>query len=520
MKDRVTLESSVESDCNTLVKIGEELNDDRLLTFGIYYLGEYYYYKEEYDKTVECCEASLKHGKKSGMHDLVSRAYNVLGILYRYRENYAYSVESYLKAADYAKKAKLYYELAMIMGNIAMLYIEIKDYDVALTYCNEAMGYYERADENEFYYFNLCIILQSITEIHIQKGKYEEADKFLNKMFDIIELAEIKNRRVDKTPIYMIASVYYNNIGNVEKRDEYIAKSLEEIKVEKQVLEIYESVTEFANLLLDYEKYDEFLEIIAYYDDYDITSMRDCILEIQRVKMRYYDIMNNLEEYVKCSRIFLECYDDKIKNHNNDIKHIIDLRRNLNSTREENDEIKEYSEMLKQKAETDELTGLANRAGFNTYSERMFEKAYNDKIRFGVAIVDIDFFKQYNDRYGHLKGDECLKIISNILLDEKNENVFPARYGGDEFVIIFNNLNQKQIMDIIRRIKAKVKEAAIPNEDSKVDEFVTLSQGAFVKVPNGQNKLWDFMSKADDVLYRVKKFGKNSYRVVDDFKKN
>lgn len=520
MKYRVTLEVCVEEDCNSLIKIGEELKDDKLLTFGIYYLGEYYYYKSEYDKTVECCEASLKHGKKAGMYDLVSRSYNVLGILYRYRENYAYSVESYLKAAEYAKRANRYYELAMIIGNIAMLYIEIKDYEVALAYCKEAMGYYEQAEENEFYYFNVCIVLQSITEIHMQKGEYEEAEKYLNRMLDLITIAEQRERRVDKTPIYMLASVYYNKIDDVAKRDEYIEMSIRELKVEKQVLEIYGSVLEFAGLLVDCEKYDKFLDIISCYDAYDIEDMRDCIMEVQRVKMRYYMKMNNNEEYVKCSEIFLQCYDEKIKSHNKDIKHIIDLRRNLNNTMEENDEIKEYSEKLKQKAETDELTGLANRAGFNNYSERMFEKAYNEKMLYGVALIDVDFFKQYNDRYGHLKGDECLKTVSAILLEEHNENVFPARYGGDEFVIVFTNLNQKEIRDIIKRIKTKVAEAAILNEDSKVDKYVTLSQGAFVRVPNGQNKLWDFMSKADDVLYRVKKFGKNSYRVVDDFKKN
>ena len=81
-------------------------------------------------------------------------------------------------------------------------------------------------------------------------------------------------------------------------------------------------------------------------------------------------------------------------------------------------------------------------------------------------------------------------------------------------------MEQRQIREVVKRIKQKVADLAIVNEDSKVNEYITLSQGAFVRVPNGQNKLWDFMSKADDVLYRVKKYGKNSYRVVDDFKKN
>lgn len=520
MEDRVSAYDRVNTSCSGLIMIGEKLKDDKLLAYGNYYMSEYYYHMADYEKSMEYGRKGLLYATRADEKDIVARAYNVMGILYRSDENYAYAIENYLKSAEYAKKAGLFYEYAMVTGNIALLFFEIQDYDKSMSYYKESLAYYEYAKQNQFYYFNKATVLQSLAEIHVLQGEYDDAGRIVKELLELISVHEDDYRSVDEVPIYMFASIYNHKIGKDAERDRYIALAVEAMKTEEYVIEIYETSLKFCDMLLEINRYDEFENIMIYYKDCKDEEFQDGMMSVQRILMKYYLKMGKFPEYIGCSEAFLASYDNKIKNHNKDIKNIINLRTNLNDTIVEIDEIKEYSEKMRIKAETDELTGLANRTGYNNYSEMTFEKAYSEKSLYGVALIDVDFFKQYNDRYGHLKGDECLKSIAHVLLGEKNEHVYPARYGGDEFVIVFTGMEQRQIREVVKRIKQKVADLAIVNEDSKVNEYITLSQGAFVKVPNGQNKLWDFMSKADDVLYRVKKYGKNSYRVVDDFKKN
>ena len=520
MEDRVSAYDRVNTSCSGLIMIGEKLKDDKLLAYGNYYMSEYYYHIANYEKSMEYGRKSLLYGTRADAKDIVARAYNIMGILYRSDENYAYAIENYLKSAEYAKKAGLFYEYAMVTGNIALLFFEIQDYEKSMSYYKESFAYYEYAKQNQFYYFNKATVLQSLAEIHVMQGEYDDAGRIVKQLLELISVHEEGYRSVDEAPIYMFISIYNHKIGKDAERDRYIALSVEAMKTEQYAIEIYETALKFCDMLLEINIYDEFENIMSYYKDCKDEEFQDGMMSVQRILMKYYLKMGKFPEYIGCSEAFLASYDNKIKNHNKDIKNIINLRSNLNDTIVEIDEIKEYSEKMRIKAETDELTDLANRTGYNNYSEMMFEKAYSEKSLYGVALIDVDFFKQYNDRYGHLKGDECLKSIAHVLLGEKNEHVYPARYGGDEFVIVFTGMEQRQIREVVKRIKQKVADLAIVNEDSKVNEYITLSQGAFVKVPNGQNKLWDFMSKADDVLYRVKKYGKNSYRVVDDFKKN
>ncbi len=520
MEDRVSAYDRVNTSCSGLIMIGEKLKDDKLLAYGNYYMCEYYFHMADYEKSMEYGRKGLLYATRADAKDIVARAYNIMGILYRSDENYAYAIENYLKSAEYAKKAGLFYEYAMVTGNIALLFFEIQDYDNSMSYYKESLAYYEYAKQNQFYYFNKATVLQSLAEIHVLQGEYDDAGRIVKEVLELISVREEGYRIVDAVPIYMFASIYNHKIGKDAERDRYIALAVEAMKTEEYVIEIYETSLKFCDMLLEINKYDEFENIMSYYKDCKDEEFQDGMMSVQRILMKYYLKLGKFPEYIGCSEAFLASYDNKIKNHNKDIKNIINLRSNLNDTIVEIDEIKEYSEKMRIKAETDELTGLANRTGYNNYSEMMFEKAYSEKSLYGVALIDVDFFKQYNDRYGHLKGDECLKSIAHVLLGEKNEHVYPARYGGDEFVIVFTGMEQRQIREVVKRIKQKVADLAIVNEDSKVNEYITLSQGAFVRVPNGQNKLWDFMSKADDVLYRVKKYGKNSYRVVDDFKKN
>ncbi|MDD6183180.1 MAG: GGDEF domain-containing protein, partial [Lachnospiraceae bacterium] len=128
-----------------------------------------------------------------------------------------------------------------------------------------------------------------------------------------------------------------------------------------------------------------------------------------------------------------------------------------------------------------------------------------------VCMLDIDYFKEYNDTYGHQKGDECIKKIGKLLKKEIKsvKNTFCARYGGDEFVIFYQNKSDEEIHRIAARLKKRVQDLKIQHDASEINSVVSISQGIYNRVPSEEDSLEDYLRMADKALYRVKQSGRN-----------
>ncbi|MBQ9067674.1 MAG: EAL domain-containing protein, partial [Eggerthellaceae bacterium] len=172
------------------------------------------------------------------------------------------------------------------------------------------------------------------------------------------------------------------------------------------------------------------------------------------------------------------------------------------------------NEELRIKSETDQLTGLANRFGLNNRGREIFARCIDAGEPVAIGMLDIDYFKAYNDNYGHQMGDACIVGISKILKALQEEGLlFAARYGGDEFVVIVHGSDQNGVEEIAKRIQRDVNEAGLPHAFSESSAFVTVSQGYYVGVPEQGQTLMDYFSVADSVMYKVKKGSKNSYQI-------
>ena len=195
---------------------------------------------------------------------------------------------------------------------------------------------------------------------------------------------------------------------------------------------------------------------------------------------------------------------------------MIALRRNLEAVKLARQKIEQENAVLQRKSELDPLTKMANRFRMNDYSDHVFAAAMADAIPLAVEILDIDYFKEYNDNYGHQQGDRCLEQIAGAIKQLTEENhAFCARYGGDEFVIIYENVTKEQAVSFAAELKRRVMDLQIEHRFSKALPVVTVSQGLCWDVPVKGNKMWDFLHSADNMLYRVKKFSRNNYCVGD-----
>jgi len=158
----------------------------------------------------------------------------------------------------------------------------------------------------------------------------------------------------------------------------------------------------------------------------------------------------------------------------------------------------------------DELTQLKNRRDFlNTFQRYLVSHRQSDKF-LCIAILDIDFFKNYNDYYGHLKGDECLRKVGNALNDlYKNMNIYAARIGGEEFAMIWFEKEADNAQIVASRISEIIYNLNIPHEKSDAAPYVTVSIGVYVVQCGTSDSINTIYDLADKALYTAKKNGRN-----------
>ncbi len=167
----------------------------------------------------------------------------------------------------------------------------------------------------------------------------------------------------------------------------------------------------------------------------------------------------------------------------------------------------------------DALTGITNRRGFDEYLANAWNRAIRNRSSISLIMCDVDFFKSYNDYYGHVPGDDVLKRIATAIDNRaRRGNDLVARYGGEEFAIILPDAKIDQGYIIAEQIRLTVKELVIPHEKSDIDEHVTISLGVASVIPNMDMHSPSLIEQADQALYSAKESGRN--RVFPELKQD
>ena len=165
---------------------------------------------------------------------------------------------------------------------------------------------------------------------------------------------------------------------------------------------------------------------------------------------------------------------------------------------------------------SDFLTGVLNRRGFDIMLEKIWGEARQRGEKVTLYMIDIDHFKRYNDLYGHLEGDKCLKAVAQAIAAAMRRGDCVARYGGEEFAVLIAKAKREDEIRIGRRIFEHVAAAAIPHRDS-VTPYVTISIGCADYTPSeGEGLTAALVKMADDALYRAKEGGRNRIVFYDE----
>jgi diguanylate cyclase (GGDEF)-like protein len=158
----------------------------------------------------------------------------------------------------------------------------------------------------------------------------------------------------------------------------------------------------------------------------------------------------------------------------------------------------------------DELTQLKNRRDFQQTFKRYLSNYRNSDNWMCIAILDIDFFKLYNDHYGHPKGDECLRAVGRVLNSlQESHDVYSARVGGEEFALLWFETEVSHVDTVVSYLQKLIKELEIPHEKSKVLPYISISIGVFAQQCGVATDTQTMYDMADKALYHAKEGGRN-----------
>jgi diguanylate cyclase (GGDEF)-like protein len=173
-------------------------------------------------------------------------------------------------------------------------------------------------------------------------------------------------------------------------------------------------------------------------------------------------------------------------------------------------ELVQKTELLEELVRLDGLTQIPNRRQFDEVYDREWRRAARAAAPISILMADIDHFKLYNDNYGHLAGDDCLKAVASTLAESlQRATDLVARYGGEEFVVVLGESDLAEAEETAERLRKRVADVAMPHADSVTASHVTISIGVATTVPGKDSEKELLIAAADDALYEAKEAGRN-----------
>ena len=429
------------------LEIAMELRDDTLINDCLINLGENYYIKRNYAKTITIYEQFIDEYGLENTNNIID-VYGYLAYCYAKKgdyTNYEMYKEKYLNIANESNSIE---DLIWLYSNCVELEADFNNLDIAKEYLNKAQDLYENhSDEG---YANIDLVLEYSRE----------------------KINYLENKDYDNTiKIYKSILEKLNNRGVKSDIKDSIIKEILVISYEE---EDYESFTEYIKFL-EMNKNEEYQA----YTDSIVAKMNNTIKEKEVLRTKIGAII-----------LFVTT--------------IISIGGLISSIRK-NKKINILNLQLKELNTIDPLTNLYNRR----YLNEKFESIRKDKKEVSFIMIDIDYFKLYNDNYGHINGDKALIEVSKIIKSVfKDDMVF--RYGGEEFSVISYKTKEELIKDV-EKLRAEIYNKNIKHEYSKVSDRITLSMGLASSKLSSDDDLIKLNKIADKNLYKSKEQGRNRY---------
>ena len=498
--------------CNEIIEFGLQIGDEMSQLFGYYYKAEVYMRTSlVYDKILlqDWMNKGILLCEKVNHMEYLVKFYNLRGSFFSWFEDYVTSIETYKMAVRLCDQCGFEEMKGKLIGNMAIIYSAVGDYQESIEFLLESVKAPIDTDV-EMNFWNKVLQLYYLADAYLELNEIEMA--YINQM-DIENLTEnmpaASYYRFGVLVLFCRIAIKRKNYEQVKQFIKQITNSEERINF----VGIYDSdAFHYIHLLVDYEMQSgenmtneiEFIlmkmQKVFDTDNPTIHQKKQYLQEL----MLFYQRSNQDQLYKTTAKQLLDILDEGRIDYGENLLTVVQIRTELKEMK-----LKQYKESyrtmeLEHQTKHDDLTQLLNRRGLEYFADKWRDYAYQGSKMFVVGMIDIDSFKKLNDEYGHLHGDRCLAMLGKVLEERQSERILAARFGGDEFVVIFWDIEFQEVVDFAEELKRKM---------LTVETGIKLSQGYAARIPQEQMKPWDYLNRADTMLYEVKQASGNNYKI-------
>lgn len=442
--------------------------------------------------------------EKLNDRNMLARSCNVLGIAYHAQGNYQLSIACYKRALILIRGLrKPTIKRHLLINNISECYFQMGEYHKCVRLVGECLSEVRTKWPDD--HISAVIYGMNLSDSSESLGNYAAAMEYLDDVKD--DVGQI-DHEILRWAYYSRRCCVLYKLGDLAEGARYADLTVEAVN---SGCDSYEGHRDFEKIAAmevkagDFERAQHFADILTKYAEENGYTL-DWIIS-KRVQANICFAAGDRQRALVLFRELNKLYESRIAQEK---AMQIESHRNAAAASREIAKLMKKVRDSEDKAERDALTGLMNRAALVSIANEFMGKAREQRKKLGVVFLDIDFYKEYNDSYGHACGDEAIKLIANICRSEENTKVKFFRYGGDEFVGIVYGQRDEKVWQIGRRIVEKVRAAEIEHKGNPNGQRVTVSVGAAnVDWKETGYTLSDLLQCADEALYQVKEHGRD-----------
>ncbi len=492
-----------------LLKEAEKIEDICAIGKVHLYLSICYFYQGRRDSTLPHAFKAVSIFETLDECDLLARSYNLLGVAYAAQGNFLNAIAVYQKALKLIRgRKKVGIRKETLLNNIAQCYSQMGQYQKSVQLVKECLAVVRAKRPN----LHTAVVIYGInlSDFYENLGDLQASIEYLDEVKSDVE--ELSNG-VIRWGYYARRCCVLYRLGRLEEASKYADMTVEAVR---SGCDSYEGHIDFERIAAlqveigDFQRAQCFSDILSKYAD-EIGHTLDQIIS-KRVRANICYAKGDFDGAYALYRELSDLNEDWITEQKT-IQY--ESQRRVDTASKEISMLMKKIRMSEEQAERDSLTGLLNRSVMVSVTNGFLQEAREKGEKLGGIFLDIDYFKEYNDAYGHTAGDEAIKLIARVCQEEESPDVKFFRYGGDEFFGIVLGHKDDFLKKLVLRIADKVHQAGCEHIKNPNGQRLTVSIGVVnVDVTGTGASILEIIQFADQALYHAKDAGRDAVCAV------
>ncbi|MBO4419405.1 MAG: GGDEF domain-containing protein [Oscillospiraceae bacterium] len=438
-------------------------------------------------------------------YSLLTRSYNLLGIAYVAQGNLQLSLDMYNKALKIIReRKKVGLRREVVLNNIAESYYQMGEYQKSIGIMKSCLSTCRRLSPDN--HISISIYGLNLSDCYEILGNYKKSWESLDTVENNIKML---GKNILVCGYYARRACVSYGRGDAENGAKYADLALSEVQANHDTFEFHRDFEKIAMMEVqsgDYERAQRFADILSEYADKNGHTI-DKIVS-RRVQANISDSTGDRDRALALYKELSALYEQR-RVEENAMQY--ESRKNAEAATREISKLMKKIRLSEERAERDPLTGLLNRSALVTITNEFIQNAKEKGRRLGGIFMDIDYFKEYNDTYGHAAGDEAIKFVSNVCMGEETSTIRFFRYGGDEFFGIVLGHTDKKLENLALHISEKIRSSGFEHSKNPNGQKLTVSIGVVnINMKSSESTILDIIKYADKALYHAKDRGKNA----------